>query len=353
MEKTLYKRRKKYTVALLYHFVPKSEKYFDEEHALTDNETGALIPYFKRVFESHNFRVQVIKIRTDDYTGLKRVKADYIFNLVDSNEMYLRIGKILTKMSIPFSGASLVGMRISSNKLLMKKMFNKYNLSTPQYTIIHMEDRVTRQIVPAKFPVIIKPAFEHCSIGITESSIATNYKEFRAVVKMLRTKFKQTLLAEEFISGREFQVTVLDTPRRTIAFPIAEIKFRYGKGNKWNIYGYDEKWNKNVESYKSRYFVAPAPGLPKDVVTMIKKESIRAFHALNLRDYARFDLRYSPERRMWYFLEANATCDLDPSPKEATATSIRARGMTLDDFIISIVKDTLEKSSEPAHNHVI
>src|SRR3989344_1244292 len=111
MEKTLPKRRKKYTVALLYHYVPKSEKYADEEHTLTDVETGTLIPYFKRVFESHDFKVQIIKIRTDNYTALKRAKADYIFNLVDSTEMYLRIGKILTKMNVPFSGASLVGMR--------------------------------------------------------------------------------------------------------------------------------------------------------------------------------------------------------------------------------------------------
>jgi D-alanine-D-alanine ligase len=346
MEKTLIKRKRKYTVALLYHFVPKKEKISDEEHTLTDGETGTLIPYFKRVFESHDFRVQIIKIRTDNYMALKKVKADYIFNLVDSTEMYLRIGKILTKMSIPFSGASLVGMRISSNKLLMKKMFDKYYLSTPKYTIIHMKDRITRDLVPSKFPIIVKPAFEHCSIGITVDSIATNYRDFRYVVKMLRSKFSQTLLAEEFIAGREFQVTVLDTPRRTIAFPIAEIKFRYGKGNKWNIYGYDEKWNKNVESYKYRYFVAPAPGVPKDIMYKIKKECIRAFHAFNMRDYARFDLRYSPERKMWYFLEANATCDLDPSPKEATTTSVKARGMTLDEFIISIVNDTLEKREQ-------
>ena len=331
------------TIALLYHYVPKSitDKYFSHEHSLVDNQTDEIVRYMERLFRRRGFRVQIIKVSPEDLTNLKKLKAHFVFNLVDSKAMELQIARILDRLKIPHSGSNFDAIRTSNNKLRTKKLFEKNTLPTPKYSIISLRERISRSMIPGKFPVIAKPAYEHCSIGITNKSIATNYTQFKALIKRLRDKHRQTILVEEFIPGKELQVTVLEMKNKTVALPIAEIAFRGKVKNKWNIYGFDEKWSKNMAVYKSCHFVAPPKQLKTDIDSQIKKDSIRAFYALGLRDYARFDLRYNPKVRQWYFLEANANAGFDPDPRDAMTASIQAHGMTLDDFVLQIVKNSI------------
>lgn len=342
-KKQILRRRKKLTVALLYHYVPKkiTDQYFSKEHALVDNQTDEIVHYMRRLFRRRGFRVQVIKVSPDDLSELKKLKADFVFNLVDSKAMELQIARILGRLHIPHSGSSFEAIQTSNNKVRTKRLFEKFTLPTPAYRIIHIHNRLGKYLVPGKYPVIVKPAFEHCSIGITNNSIAQNFAQFKKIVKKLRSQHHQTLIAEEFISGKELQVTILETPNKTVALPIAEIAFRGRVKNKWNIYGFDEKWSKHLPVYKSCHFVAPPKRIGVSIDARIKKDSIRAFYALGLRDYARFDLRYNPKSRQWYFLEANANAGFDPDPRDAMTASIAAHGMTLDDFVLQIVKNSI------------
>lgn len=331
------------TIALVYHYVPKNitDTYFSHEHAVVDNQTDEIVQYMHRLFRKRGFRVQIIKVSPDDLTNLKKLKANFVFNLVDSKAMELQIARILDRLKIPHSGSNFDAIRTSNNKLRTKKLFEKSTLPTPKYSIIGLHERIQRSMIPGKFPVIAKPAYEHCSIGITNKSIACNYTQFKTLIQRLRKKHRQTILVEEFIPGKELQVTVLEMKNKTVALPIAEIAFRGKAKNKWNIYGFDEKWSKNMAVYKSCHFVAPPKQLKTDIDSQIKKDSIRAFYALGLRDYARFDLRYNPKVRQWYFLEANANAGFDPDPRDAMTASIQAHGMTLDDFVLQIVKNSI------------
>lgn len=343
MKRKQVKRRKRFTIALLYHYVSKDikEKYFSREHAIVDNQTDEIVHYMKRLFRRRGYIVQVIKVEPDDLSGLKKLKADFVFNLVDSKKMELEIARILGRLKIPYSGSSFKTIQTTNNKLKTKKVFLKNQLPTPNYSILRLKDRIGRRLIPGKFPVIVKPAFEHCSIGITDNSIATNYEQFKRIVAHLRRKHHQALLIEEFIRGKELQVTVLETPTKTFALPIAEIAFKQYIKNRWNIYGFDEKWSKNLPVYKNCHFIAPPKALHNGLGTRIKKDSIRAFYALGLRDYARFDLRYNPKGKQWYFLEANANAGFDPDPRDAMTASIEAHGMTLDDFVLQIVRNSI------------
>ncbi len=337
------KRKKKNTIAILYHYLSAKvvKQYFSSDHAITDVQTDETVQYVKKLLKSRGYSVQVIRVMEDDLSHLKKLKADYVFNLVDSKKMEMKIIKILDRLKIPHSGATEEGIRISNNKLKAKKLFLKYNLPTPKYTVIGLKDRMKRSLVPSRFPVIVKPAFEHCSLGITEKSVVSNYKEFKEVVREHRSKFRQSLLAEEFIPGKEMQVTVLETPQETLALPIAEIAHKGKVKNKWNIYGFDEKWRKDLPVYKSCYFIAPPSKLKSTIDNQIRKDAIRAFYALKLKDYARFDLRYNPKNKQWYFLEANANAGIDPNPNDAITASAKAYGMSVDDFVMKIVNNTL------------
>jgi D-alanine-D-alanine ligase len=317
------------------------KQYFSEEHAITDRQTDDTVKYMTKLFRSRGYKVQVIKVMQDDLSNLKKLKADYVFNLVDSKALEVRIAKILSRLKIPYSGSSFEAIQISNNKLRSKKIFEKNTLPTPKYTIIPVKQRLKKSLVPSSYPVIIKPAFEHCSIGITEQSVVTSYVQFKKLVKTMREKYHQTLLAEEYIPGKELQITVLETPEETVALPIAEIAYKGKQKNKWNIYGFDEKWRKNLPVYKNCYFVSPPSKLKSTIDMKIRRDAIRAFYALKLRDYARFDVRFNPKIKQWYFLEANANAGISSSPLDAMTASARAYGMTVDDFVMRIVKNSI------------
>lgn len=339
------RKKKKFTIALLYHYVPKKIKdtYFSKEHALVDNQTDDIVQYMDRLFTQKGYVVQIIKVEPNDLSELKKLKADYVFNLVDSKAMELQIAKVLDRLHIPYSGSGFKAIQSSNNKIKTKKTFEQSQLPTPSYSIIQLKTLISRLLIPGKFPIIIKPAYEHCSIGITNDSIALNYNQFKTIIQRLRKKYHQTLLAEEFIRGKELQVTVMEEKGKTVALPIAEIAFKRGQPkNKWNIYGFDEKWSKHLPVYKSCHFVAPPKALNSDLDGQIKRDAIRAFYALGMRDYARFDLRYNPSIHRWYFLEANANAGFDPDPRDAMTVSIMAHGMTLEDFVLQIVKNSIQ-----------
>jgi D-alanine-D-alanine ligase len=337
------KQHTKITVALLYHYVPKTltDEYFSHDHAIVDNQTDEIVTYMKALFIRRGYRVQIIKVSPNDLSELKSLRADFVFNLVDSKGMEVKIARILDRLKIPHSGSSFEAINTSNNKVRSKRLFEKFNLPTPKYTLIKISDRMKKSMVPAKFPVIIKPAFEHCSVGITNKSIAESYEQFKSIVKDMRKKYHQMLICEEFIPGKELQVTVLETPKETTALPIAEIAFRGNVRNKWNIYGFDEKWSKHLPIYKSCHFIAPPKRIQTNIDMQIKHDSIKAFYALGMRDYARFDLRYNPKNHKWFFLEGNANAGFDPDPRDAMTASIEAHGMTLDDFVLQIVKNSI------------
>jgi len=337
------KRLKKATIALLYHYVPKTltDEYFSHEHAIIDNQTDEIVLYMKKLFTRQGYIVQIVRVSPDDVSELSKLKADFVFNLVDSKAMEMQIAKILDRLQIPHSGSSFDAIKNSNNKVKSKKLFEKFHLPTPKYSFIRISDRISKKLIPSKFPLIVKPAFEHCSVGITNKSIAQNYKQFRKIIMTLRKKHHQMLIAEEFIPGKELQVTVLETPKETTALPIAEIAFRGKVRNKWNIYGFDEKWSKHLPIYKSCHFIAPPKRIRTNIDMQIKRDAIRAFYALGLHDYARFDLRYNPKQSQWYFLEGNANAGFDPDPRDAMTASILAHGMTLDDFVLQIVKNSI------------
>jgi len=335
--------KKKHCLAILYHFVPKVKKTdgFEHETSFVDNQTNAIALYIRKVFLRRGYTVQLIKIAPDNLYELKKLRAEFVFNLVDSKVMELRIARILDKLHIPYSGSSFEALRASNNKIKSKRIFQKFNLPTASFSAIHPKDRMSRRFIPSKFPIIIKPAFEHCSVGITTHSVAKNYAQFKSIVLSMRKLLKQTLIAEQYIEGKEFHVTVYETKNGVQILPIAEVAFKKGYKGQWNIYDFDAKWNKRSNAFKHVFFIAPPRGLSNAIYHNIKDDVIKAFYAFGLQGYARFDIRYDTEKQQWYFLEANANPGFDPDPHDAMTASVLANHMTLDDFVMNIVHNAI------------
>jgi D-alanine-D-alanine ligase-like ATP-grasp enzyme len=93
--------------------------------------------------------------------------------------------------------------------------------------------------------------------------------------------------------------------------------------------------------YKILHFVSPPRTIPPHVVEEIRRDAIRAFYAFGFKDYARFDVRYNPKTELWYFLEGNANPGICLQEDDAMTAAIRAYGMTLEDFIMQLVRNGL------------
>lgn len=345
MKKTAKRKKlsKKRVIALLYHDVASDVKdgYYSKEHETADEQTAEIISYIAKVLHRSRFATKVIKIGTNNVSAMKNMKVDYIFNLVDSKAMEMSVARILDRLTIPHSGSSFSALQTSSNKIKTKLLLEKQGLSVPKYSVIHLTDRITRKKIPGKFPVIIKPAFEHCSIGITVKSIATNFEQFKHIVSKLRKEFKQTLICEQFIKGEELHITVLEQNGKTIALEPAILELGKKAKNKWNLYGFDQKWDKEKGLMDDSNFVSPPSSVSEDSLESMRKDAIRAFYLMGFKDYARFDLRYDRKQNTWYFLEGNANPGIAPMAGDATAESLKASGLTMEKFILQIVKNSL------------
>lgn len=336
---------KQLRIAILYHFVPKNgrDTTLSTQQALVDNQTDEIVTYVNALLRKKRVSVQLVGVNPSNVSALSKLEADLVYNLVDSKEMEIPIVKLLEEFRLPFTGTGSGGIINSNDKIKSKSIFLHHNLPTPAHTILHLHDRINPSLVPSAYPVIVKPAYEHCSIGITNRSIANSYREFVSIVKALRKEHKQALIAEQFIVGREFQVTVYEHDGATHALPIAEIAFTKRAKNKWNIYGFDEKWSKHKAIYKSCNFLSPPRDLPDAIDAKIKHDAIAAFYAFGMRDYARFDLRFAPVHGNWYFLEGNANAGFDPNPRDAMTASATAAGIALDRFVLMIIQNALRR----------
>jgi D-alanine-D-alanine ligase len=163
-------------------------------------------------------------------------------------------------------------------------------------------------------PCILKPAFEHMSRGLV---LARSRDEAAARLGDLLSRLEQPILVETFIPGREFAVSVVDGPGGLEVLPPLE----------WNTG--DGKDGVLTEEFKLQvvqpgsHDVVRAELAPGELLEL-EALSLAAFRALGLRDYARFDVRRSPEGT-FFFMEANITPSMEP--EEALTLSARWAGM--------------------------
>jgi len=332
-------------VAIIYHKVHKGAKsaYFTKYHQIVDYDTSHTASYVFKVLSKNKISAQIIAITNyKDLSAVAYDKFSCVFNLIDSKELENKAVRFFDTKKIKYTGSDEYGLILSNSKLELKKVLRRNKLLTPRWLIIKKNQNINPYDISLEYPIIVKLANEHCSVGITSQSIAENYTALTRIVGRSKKIFGQSLILEEFIFGREFHATVLENGKNLLTFPLAELTFKDEARNPWNIYGFEEKWAKRKAVYKSCIFIAPPMQLSVSIQNKIQKDVKSAFKYLKFSGYARFDIRYNPNSRRWYFLDANANAGFDPNPREAMTTSIKASGKNMDWYVIQILQHCLK-----------
>jgi len=166
-------------------------------------------------------------------------------------------------------------------------------------------------------PVIVKPVWEHGSLGLDEASVMRGEDAAQAVVER-NARWQTEHFAESFIDGREFNVSLLEARDGVEILPIAEILFEGFDEGTARIVGYDAKWTPESVTFTGtpcRFGIERSdPRLAAELADL----SRACWTLFGVRGYARVDFRVTPDGRP-FILEVNMNPCLTPDAGFAAA----------------------------------
>ena len=270
---------------------------------------------------------------------LENQNPDIIFNFVESIEGNARYESYVTGvfdlLEIYYTGNDSLCLGNCLNKIRTKQILDSHNIKTPKYFMITQTDTLDENNFELKFPVIVKLVYEDASIGISEFSVMSDFDSLKKQIKFLFDNYNQELIIEEYIAGRELNVSILGNK----ALPISEINFEGLPKDYPNIVTYEAKWSPNSIYYKYSNPVCPAR------LTRIQEEKIRgtalnAFDAMGCRDYARVDIRFN-DKGIPYVIEVNPNPDI--SLDSGFVRSANAAGYTYEEILFKLADLTFSR----------
>lgn len=329
--------KKPLKIAVVYSLPTK--RALEGKFADTEQDTADSAEEVFAALEEKGANPMLVPVSEDSVGKIARIRADCIVNLIEWTGLDLPLSDVaftaIEHTGIPFTGATRENYLTTSDKILMKKALDAHKLPTARWQLFEIETEPVRK--DFVYPVIIKLAFEHCSIGLTHDAVVNNEEALKERIKERITTFGEPVVAEEFIAGREFQVTVLEGSRGVTILPPAEIVFdSYGPES---LLTYESRWEETTADY-----AASRVGLPQlagDFAAKIVSVARRTFKELGFRDYARLDIRESGGDI--FILEANSNPGLSDSDEYGMTVSYKAAGMTFADFVWKIVQSSLRR----------
>jgi D-alanine-D-alanine ligase len=241
---------------------------------------------------------------------------------------YVRL--VLEAHGARLAGSDAKACLLADHKALAKTRLSGAGIPTPPgITVTSKEFAIPEWLQP---PFIVKPAFEHMSRGLCRAMTEKDAKEMAA--RLLRD-LSQPAMIEMFIPGRELAVSLLDGINGPEVLPPIE----WLPGTAGSILTEPFKLREPVGGRNDAVIAELPPGLRSELIDLARL----AFRTLDLRDYARFDVRLSPGGT-FYFLEANITPSLEPL--EALSLSAQRAGLDYPALLDRILAAALQRNKD-------
>ncbi len=249
-------------------------------------------------------------------------EADIVFlALHGANGEDGKVQSVLDLMGIKYTGSGPLSSGMAMDKGITKMVFEAKGVPTPKGMTLE-KGKCSSQLADygMGFPVIVKPCCGGSSVGVC---IANNQTEYQAAL-LEAFSYENEVVVEQFITGREFSVAVVDGK----AYPVIEIAPLQG------FYDYKNK-------YQAGSCVETCPAdLSSALTKEMQKYAEMGYKALNLQAYARLDFLMDDEGNM-YCLEANTLPGMTPTsliPQEA-----KAIGMDYPQLCEKLIEVSLKK----------
>jgi D-alanine-D-alanine ligase len=262
----------------------------------------------RRGLGSLGYEVLPIAVKRDVAGALKGLdpRNTVIFNWCEGLDgepnNYEAVPPILEGLGFAYTGSSAWSLAMTQRKGETKQLLLENKIPTP---VSKIYDRAVLNGW-RRYPAMVKPANEHCSFGITRDSVVDNAQQLKDRVQYVLDTWKGPALAEDFIDGMEFNISVWGNHNPTV-LPLAAIDYAVFDDYHDRLCSFDAKWNPESEAYRLTGVICPAPVDPV-LKRRIERTAVRAYQALRLRDYGRIDMRV--RNGVPYVLDVNANPDV-------------------------------------------
>ncbi|MCX5995141.1 MAG: hypothetical protein NTV59_03995, partial [Chloroflexi bacterium] len=188
---------------------------------------------------------------------LRALEADLVFNLFEGfegrPETEAMVADMLSGLGIPFTGNPPSTLSLALDKARAKAVLESDGVRTPKYQSLSPENLYLFRL---NFPCIVKPLGEDASHGLSEESVVKNLDQLTKQVTKISQLFRGDTLVEEFLEGREFNVTVLGN-KEPITLPVAEMVY-YLPPELPKLLTFAAKWQEESLYYKGTRATCPA-----------------------------------------------------------------------------------------------
>lgn len=221
----------------------------------------------------------------------------------------------LELLGIPYTGSGVLASALAMDKWRTKLLWESMGLPTPAYAVLTPETDCAAVVRRLGLPIMVKPASEGSSIGMSKVTDAGMLPDAYA----LAAAHDRLVIAERFVTGSEFTGGVLG------GVPLPLIRLETPRV----FYDYEAKYIATDTSY-----VCPC-GLEAGQEAAIQRELMRAFDALGCRGWGRVDLMLDADGKPW-FLEVNTAPGM--TDHSLVPMAARAAGLSYEDLCIRILE---------------
>jgi D-alanine-D-alanine ligase len=267
-------------------------------------------------------------------------RPDLVFNLTESlaqdsrNEVV--VPGVLDLCRVPYTGSGPLALALCLHKPKAKDILRSRGVPTPASCTVERIKDIAGVDLP--FPLFIKLAHEDASVGISGDNVVTDRRSMVRRAKALMEEYRQPVLIERYIEGRELNVTLLGNSR-VVPLPFHEIDFSLMPAGRPRIVSYAAKWDESSPEYQGSMPV-PVKDMGSAVQAAIERAAVAAFRALEVRDYGRVDFRVADDGTP-YVIDVNPNCDI--SPGAGVSRAALAAGLSYTQLIGRICEIALER----------
>ncbi len=226
----------------------------------------------------------------------------------------------LELMGIPYTGPGVLASSVAMDKVMTKRIWLAEGLPTPQWRQVASASEARAAFAALGAPMIVKPAREGSTIGLTKVTDASQC----AAAYALAAGMDEEVLCEQFIAGDEVTVPVLGSGDKARVLPVIRIQALDGN------YDFQAKYYTNTTQY-----LVPA-SLPEGEEAAIQALVLRAYQSLGCRGWARADVMIDAATRRPYLLEINTSPGM--TSHSLVPMSAKAAGISYPELCLQVLQ---------------
>lgn len=261
-----------------------------------------------------------IDVKTTPLEAIKNISMDRVFNSIHGRggeDGVLQA--ILETLEIPYTGSGVLACALSLDKLRTKLCWQGAGLATPKWLLLNSESDIEKCIAALGFPVIIKPALEGSSLGMSRAENRTEL--YTAWVDAQH--YQCDVFAEAWVQGQEYTVGVLNGE----TLPVIRLETPHA------FYDFDAKYRANTTQYH-----CPA-GLSPDVESELAELAQEACNVLGVTGWGRVDV-FIDEQQQAQLIEVNTV----PGMTDHSLVPMAAKqaGLDFDELVWRILETSFK-----------